>query len=183
MTSERPKSVPPSIDARALGLVVAMSRNRCIGREGGLPWRIPEDMKHFRAVTTGHAVIMGRKTHESIGKPLPDRRNIVISRQQGYTAAGCEVASSFSEALAMARDTDPMPMVIGGASIYEIALPQVTRMFMTELDMEVEGDTFFPPLVPGEWVPVSREPAETEGVTFCELDRVKPPGGSVPPTT
>ena len=174
-------SIPPRIDAKPLGLVVAMSRNRCIGREGGLPWHVPEDLKHFRGITTGHAVIMGRKTHASIGRPLKDRRNIVITRQKGLDVPGCDVAASFSEALTMARGTDEMPMVIGGASIYEIALPQVTRIFMTELDREVEGDTFFPPLVPGEWLQVAFEPAETEGVAFVELDRVKAAGGSIPP--
>ena len=174
-------SVPPRIDAKPLGLVVAMARNRCIGREGGLPWHIPEDLKHFREITTGHSVIMGRKTHVSIGKPLPDRRNIVITRQKGLEVSGCDVATSFGEALAMARETDEMPMVIGGASIYEIALPQVTRIYVTELEQEVDGDTFFPPLVPGEWLQVAFDPGETAGVAFVELDRVKPPGGSIPP--
>lgn len=174
-------TIPPRIDAKPLGLVVAMSRNRCIGREGGLPWHIPEDLRHFREVTTGHAIIMGRKTHQSIGKPLKDRRNIVITRQKGLDLPGCELAASFSEALTMARESDEMPMVIGGASIYEMALPQVTRMFVTELDMEVEGDTFFPPLVPGEWMQVAFDAGESEGVAFLELDRVKPAGGSIPP--
>jgi dihydrofolate reductase len=174
-------NVAPRIDAKPLGLIVAMARNRCIGHEGGLPWHVPEDLKHFREITTGHSVIMGRKTHVSIGKPLPDRRNIVITRQKGLELPGCDIAASFSEALTMARDTDETPIVIGGASIYEIALPQVTRIYVTELDREVEGDTFFPPLVPGEWMQVAFDPGETEGVAFVELDRVKPAGGSVPP--
>ncbi len=169
------------LDMPPLGLIVAMSRDRCIGKDGRLPWRIPEDLARVKQITTGHALVMGRMTFESIGRPLPNRRNIVVTRRRDYAPEGVDVAESFGHALAMARETDPMPIVFGGAAIYEIALPQVTRIWMTEIDRQVEGDTFFPPLVPGEWVQVSREPGETEGVTFVTLDRVCPPGGSIPP--
>lgn len=175
------ETVPTHVSLPPLGLIVAMSRNRCIGKDGTLPWRIPEDLQHFKAVTTGHAILMGRKTYESIGRPLPRRRSIVITRRSDYAPEGCEVASNFSDALATARDTDPMPIVIGGATIYEIALPRVTRIWLTELDLEVEGDTFFPPLVPGEWEEVERRPGESAGVTFITLDRLRLPGASIPP--
>lgn len=171
----------PRVDMPPLGLVVAMSRNRCIGKDGRLPWRIPEDLKRLKAITTGHAILMGRRTYESIGRPLPNRRNIVITRREGYAPEGVEVAEGFGHALTLARETDPMPIVFGGATIYEIALPQVTRIWMTALDREVDGDAFFPPLVPGEWVQVDRGPAATGGVTFVTLDRITPPGGSIPP--
>jgi dihydrofolate reductase len=157
---------------RPLELVVAMSRNRAIGKDGDLPWpRIPEDMKHFREITEGHAVIMGRKTYESMGKPLENRRNIIVSRTPDLVIEGCEVVASFSEAAQLARDTDGCPMVIGGAQIYEAALPRVTRIHLTEIDREVEGDTFFPPLVPGEWQESERRSGETPGITFVTLER------------
>lgn len=171
----------PLVDIPPLGMIVAMASNRCIGKDGGLPWHIPEDMKHFVRVTTGHAIIMGRRTHESIGKPLKNRRNIVISRQPDLRIDGCEVASSFGQALGMARETDPMPVVIGGATMYEMALPQTTRLWMTEILREVEGDSFFPPLVPGEWRETERLEGEADEVVFVTLERATPPGGSVPP--
>lgn len=171
----------PRVDMPPLGLIVAMSRDRCIGRDGQLPWRIPEDLKHVKRITTGHAILMGRRTYESIGRPLPNRRNIVITRQEGYAPEGVEIAGSFGDALALAREGDPMPIVFGGSAIYEIALPQVTRIWMTEVDGDVDGDAFFPPLVPGEWVQVDRVPAETEGVTFVTLDRILAPQGGVAP--
>jgi len=175
--------VTPLENMQPLGLIVAMSQNRCIGRDGGLPWQIPEDMKHFVNVTKGHAIIMGRKTHESIGKPLKNRRNIVVSRQGGLRIEGCEVAGSFGEALAMARKTDGMPIVIGGAAIYEVALPQVTRIWLTEVHLDVDGDAFFPPLVPGEWQEVDRREGDSPDVVFVTLERATGPGGSVPPTS
>lgn len=171
------ESMPP------LGLIVAMATNRCIGKDGTLPWRIPEDMKHFVRVTTGHAILMGRKTHESIGKPLKNRRNIVISRQPDLRIQGCEVAGSFAKALTMARETDDMPIVGGGATVYEAALPQVTRIWLTEVHREVDGDSFFPPLVPGEWKEIDRREGETSDVVFVTLDRITRPGGSVPPAS
>jgi len=157
-----------------LGLIVAMSSNRCIGRDGGLPWRIPEDLAHFRRTTTGHAIVMGRATHESIGRPLKRRRNIVVSRQPGLTIEGCEVAPSLDAALALARETDEEPIVIGGATIYEQALPRVTRIHLTEIDRHVDGDTFFPELDPSEWHEVERRPGAREGVSFVTLVRVDP---------
>ncbi len=153
-----------------LALVVAVARNGAIGRGGGLPWRVPEDLKRFKAVTMGHAVVMGRKTHESIGKPLPGRRNIVVTRRAGARFEGCEVAPTLEAALALARATDPLPMVIGGAQLYAEALPRATRLYLTELDRDVEADTFFPALDRREWREVERE-AGPVGVTFLVLER------------
>ena len=152
-----------------LALVVAMARNRGIGLEGRLPWRLPEDLKRFKALTMGHALIMGRKTHESIGRPLPGRRNIVVTRS-GASFAGCETAVSLEAAMRLARETDPMPMVIGGAELYAQALPYATHLYLTRVDRDVEADTYFPGLVEAEWEQVRQEPV-SEGVSFLELVR------------
>ena len=174
MTTGEPFTKTPSGSImRPLEIVVAISKNRCIGKDGALPWKIPEDMKRFRAITEGHAVIMGRKTYESIGKPLEKRRNIVISRAPGLSLEGCEVVGSFADAAQLARDTDGCPMVIGGAQVYEAALPRVTRIHLTEIDRDVDGDAFFPPFIPGEWKETGREAGETAGVSFVTLERVK----------
>lgn len=154
----------------SLALIVALAKNRGIGLRGALPWHVPEDLKRFKALTTGHAILMGRATHESIGRPLPGRKNLVITRSD-RAFPGCERAGSLDEALALCAD-DPMPFVIGGAQLYAEALPRVTHLFLTELDREVEADTFFPPLVAGQWREVRRAPGETAGVTFVDLERV-----------
>ncbi len=154
----------------SLALIVAMAKNRGIGLRGALPWHVPEDLKRFKALTMGHALLMGRATHQSIGRALPGRRNLVLTRSPAVFA-GCESASSLDEALARVAD-DPMPFVIGGAQLYAEALPRVTHLFLTELDREVEADTFFPPLVAGEWREVKRVPGETPGVAFVDLERI-----------
>jgi dihydrofolate reductase len=154
-----------------LGLVVAVARNGGIGRARALPWRLPEDLAHFKAVTMGHAVVMGRTTHESIGRPLPGRRNVVVSRTVA-ALPGCEVARSLEDALALARAEDPMPMVIGGATLYVEALPLATHLFLTEVDRDVEADTFFPAFDRGQWREVQRRAAQTPGVSFVELQRI-----------
>ena len=130
--------------ARApLCLVLAVAKNGVIGKDGQVPWRVPEDLKHFRRSTLGHAVIMGRKTWDEVGKPLPERRNIVISRNPNLRLEGAEVVTSLDEAIARARTTDEEPRVIGGAEIYRLALPLATRVLVTEIQLEPEGDTFF----------------------------------------
>jgi dihydrofolate reductase len=153
-----------------LALIVAMARpNRGIGWRNALPWHLPEDLKRFKALTTGHAIIMGRKTHESIGRPLPNRRNLVVTRTpRGF--AGCECVSSLDAALALVKD-DPLPFVIGGAQLYAEALPRATHLFLTEVDRVVEADVFFPALEAGAWREVKRAPAATPGVTFIDLER------------
>ncbi|MBK7396691.1 MAG: dihydrofolate reductase [Myxococcales bacterium] len=156
---------------KGLAIVVAVARNGVIGKDGGLPWRLPEDLKHFRAVTTGHTIVMGRKTWDSIGRPLPHRRNVVVSRDPGLVLAGAEVAPNLEAALALAWQTDDEPRVIGGATIYAAALPAATVLHLTEVDQEVEGDTFFPPFDRAAFDEVSRRAGETPGVTFLELRR------------
>lgn len=158
-----------SASGSGLALIAAVSLNGVIGRDGGLPWHIPEDLKHFRRNTVGHAIIMGRKTWESIGRPLPKRRNIVVTRQQGLRIEGCEVVHSLDEALSLARDGDEEPRVIGGASLYEEALPRATRLLLTEVQQQVEGDTFFPEWDEAAWSETSR--SEGDGVVFRDLTR------------
>jgi dihydrofolate reductase len=152
-----------------LVIVVAMAKNRVIGRGQSIPWDLPEDRKHFVSVTKGHAIIMGRATFDSIGKPLPKRRNIVVSRQAELVIPGVEVIGSLSAAIALARTEDDAPRVIGGGQLYAEALPITTRIYLTELDEAVEGDVFFPPLAEGEWV-VS-ETRRGAGATYSTLDR------------
>jgi dihydrofolate reductase len=152
-----------------LVLVAAMARNRTIGKDNAIPWHLPEDLKHFRAVTLGHAVIMGRATFDSMGKPLPKRRNIVVSRDCELRIEGAEVAASLGAALELARETDPEPRVIGGGQLYNEALPFATRIYLTELDAEHAGDTFFPALPAEQWREVERR--RGEGATYLTLER------------
>ncbi len=143
----------------SLTLIAAMSENHVIGREGGLPWRLPADMRHFKEVTTGHPVVMGRRTWESMKGPLPNRRNIVLSRRPGFTAEGAEVVTTLDAALARAEapaaeDGSPV-FVIGGGEIYELALPRADRLDLTIVHAIVTGDAFFPAWDPAEWRLVS----------------------------
>jgi dihydrofolate reductase len=149
-----------------------MGRDRAIGKAGALPWRVPEDLKRFKALTTGHAVIMGRKTFESIGRPLPNRRNLVVTRGGTHLPDGVEACSSLQEAIARARHTDPEPMVIGGEQIYREALPLATHLHLTAIDQQVEGcDAFFPAFDDASFVLASREDGTTEGVAFLLYER------------
>jgi dihydrofolate reductase len=154
---------------KPLALIVGVARNRGIGLRGALPWHVPEDLKRFKALTMGHAILMGRKTHQSIGRALPGRRNIVITRTV-TPFPGCELASSLEEALKLVEG-DALPFIIGGAQLYAEALPKVTHLFLTQLDRDVEADTFFPELVASQWREVKREPGTTPGVTFIDLER------------
>lgn len=154
---------------RPLALIVALSRNRGIGLGGALPWHLPEDLKRFKSLTKGHALIMGRKTHDSIGRALPGRRNIVITRGS-QVFPGCEAVPSLDAALALVED-DELPFVIGGAQLYAEALPRATHLFLTELGREVEADVFFPTLEPSEWLEVRRQQGTAPEVTFVDLIR------------
>jgi dihydrofolate reductase len=158
-----------------IALVAAMDRNRLIGDGARLPWRLPADMRRFRAITMGKPIIMGRRTHESIGAVLPGRRNIVLSRDADYRAPGCDVFPDLDTALAACDDGDE-PMIIGGAQIYALALPLADRMCLTLLDGSFDGDTWFPEYDEDEWCEVSREDhAAGEDVpcaySFIELER------------
>ena len=140
-----------------ISYVVAVSKNGVIGREGGLPWHISSDLKRFKEITMGKPVVMGRKTWESLPKkPLPGRRNIVITRQPGFAPAGAEVAATPEEALSLAGDV-PEVAVIGGGEIYRLFWPLVDRLYLTEVDLEVAGDTHFPAVSPADWREVGRE--------------------------
>ena len=138
-----------------ISIIVAASENNVIGREGELPWRLSDDLKHFKAVTMGKPFVMGRKSWESIGRPLPGRQNIVITRQAGFEAAGCDVVSSTAEAVTVAGDA-PEIMVIGGSEIYSLFLSQAQRVYLTRVHAEVEGDAVFPALG-AEWRLLSDE--------------------------
>ena len=145
-----------------LALIVAAAENGVIGRNNALPWRLPEDMRYFKRVTMGKPVIMGRKTFESIGQPLPGRTNIVITRNAAYRAAGVSVASTLAEALALAREVAARDgveemVVIGGAEIYRAALPLTERLYLTEVHARVEGDAVLPDIDWNAWREVSRE--------------------------
>jgi len=143
-----------------LALIVAVAENGVIGKDGDLPWRLPGDLKHFRRTTLGHAVIMGRATWESLPKPLAKRRNIVVTRNRDYVADGAEVVHSFEDAVTLARTTDPEPFVIGGASLYAAALPLATRLVISEVHREVDGDTWFPPFDRDAFTEASRVEGE-----------------------
>jgi dihydrofolate reductase len=157
---------------KPLCLVFAMSDARVIGKGNGLPWNIPEDLKHFKAVTVDHAVIMGRTTYDTVGKPLPKRRNIIVSRDATLRREGAEVTPTLDAALALAYETDPEPRVIGGAQIYALALPIATKLIVTFVHRDVEGDTLFPAIDWSEWREVWRRRAETDlDVEFAEFSR------------
>lgn len=125
-----------------ISIIVAMGKNRVIGKNGKLPWHIPEDLKHFKKVTFGHAVIMGRKTFESIGRPLPGRRNIIVTRNASFRPAGVTVAHSVDEALSVAGAENAF--IIGGAELYQQSLDRADRLYLTLVEGEFDGDTFFP---------------------------------------
>ena len=138
-----------------------MAENRVIGVNNTLPWRLPADLRYFRQLTTGHHVIMGRRNYESIGKPLPDRTNIVITRNPAYQAPGCEVKHSLVDALHGIQD-DPEVFVIGGAEIYRQAMADADRMYLTLVHADISGDTYFPEFDPQEWDEISRTQHEAD---------------------
>ena len=125
-----------------------MSKNRVIGNANTLIWHLPEDLRRFKQLTTGNTIVMGRKTYESIGKPLPNRRSIIITRDTNYKVDGCEVVNSLEEALELSNNNC---FIIGGGEIYRQALDKADRLYMTTIDKEFEGDTTFPSFINGEW--------------------------------
>ena len=159
-----------------VAFVVAVSRNGVIGRNGGLPWHISTDLKRFKAITMGKPLIMGRKTWESLPKkPLPGRPNVVITRQKNYRAEGASVVSDIPSALAAAGQVEEI-CVIGGGEIFDMFLAQTDRIYLTEVDLEVDGDTFFPPIDPAQWTETAREihprgPNDSAGFVLRVLDR------------
>ena len=142
-----------------ISIIVAASTNNVIGANGGLPWKISDDLKRFKALTMGKPIIMGRLTWESIGRPLPGRQNIVITRQAGFSADGCDVVASPAAALAIAGDASEV-MIIGGSQIYDLFLPKAGRLHMTRVQTEIDGDAFFPVISESDWELVSSEAHE-----------------------
>jgi dihydrofolate reductase len=153
-----------------LSLVAAVARDRVIGRDNAIPWRLPEDVARFKAVTTGHAVVMGRRTWDSIPdryRPLPGRRNVVVTRNRAWRATGAERAASLGDALELLAGEERV-YVIGGAEIYAAALPLADELLLTEIDLAVDGDTFFPAFDRDAFAEVSREEHVGEdGVRFA----------------
>jgi dihydrofolate reductase len=162
-------------DGPLVSLIVAAAANDVIGVDNRLPWHLPQDLRRFRAITLGKPIVMGRRTHESIGRPLPGRRNIVLSRRPGYAAEGCEAVAGLDAALALAGDAEEV-MVIGGAALYREALPLAGRIYLTRLHRAFVGDTRFPSLDNADWRAVQREdfPADGErelGYSYLTLER------------
>jgi len=158
-----------------ISLIVAMDRNGVIGAGGRLPWRLSADLKRFKAITMGKPIVMGRKTHESIGRPLPGRENIVITRDRNFRAPGCTVVHGVDAALDRCRDVEEV-MVMGGAELYRQLLPRADRMYLTEVNAAVVGDTRFPEWDRAAWRELSREnhPADAANqysYSFAILER------------
>jgi dihydrofolate reductase len=158
-----------------ISLIVAMAQNGVIGRGNALPWRLPEDLKRFKEYTLGKPILMGRKTFESIGRPLPGRANLVLTRDRRWQAEGVTVVHSVEEALQQARDCEEL-VAIGGAEIYRLLLPLAHRIYLTHVHADVPGDTFFPAFDPAQWDDVEYRchPADERHaypVTFVTLER------------
>lgn len=157
-----------------ISAVVAIAENNAIGKNNELLWRLPNDLKHFKQITSGHTVIMGRKTFDSVGKPLPNRRNIVITRQK-IDIPGCEVVGSVNEALALCAGEDEV-FIVGGAEIYKLAMPQTDRIYLTIVHRQFDADAFFPQINYEEWAETEREEHGTDEkhaipYTFITLQR------------
>jgi dihydrofolate reductase len=144
-----------------ISIIVAASTNNVIGTQGNLPWRLSDDLKRFKKITMGKPIIMGRLTHESIGRPLPGRQNIVITRQRDYVAEGCEVVESAAAALAVAGEVSEN-MIIGGSEIYTLFLPLANRIYLTRVLADVQGDAYFPALAADEWNMSDHEQREAD---------------------
>ncbi len=146
-----------------LSAIVAMAANRCIGRDNALPWRLPADLKRFKQLTLGHTLVMGRRTYESIGRPLPGRTTVVVTRQAGYAPEGVRVAHSVEQALALAEGSEVF--IAGGADLYQQTLGRVDRLYLTRIERDYAGDTFFPEVDLSRWRLITEEPhpgTETE---------------------
>lgn len=148
-----------------ISIIAAIAKNRVIGSKNKLPWHLPEDIKRFRTLTLGKPVIMGRKTYESIGKPLPDRKNIVLTRNKDYHISGCIVVHSLDEALNTAKGNNEV-MIIGGAEIYKMFLPLADKMYLTLIDAEFAGDSYFPRYNPSEWQEIEHIKKRTENISY-----------------
>jgi len=161
-----------------VSIVAALAETGVIGVGNRLPWHLPADLRHFRELTMGKPVLMGRRTHESIGRPLPGRLNLVLTRDASYDAPGCRVVGGFDEALAGCADA-PEVMVIGGAAVYARALPHATRLYLTRVQQPFAGDVYFPAYAEEEWSVRDRDPHPADSrnpwpYVFVTLERVGP---------
>lgn len=161
-----------------ISIIAAVSQNNVIGIKNSLPWKLPADMKHFREITLGKPVIMGDKTFESIGRPLPKRINVVLSFNKNYNAPGCIVVHSVQEAMDVAKQENKEIMIIGGASIYKQFLPLANKMYLTFIHADFEGDTYFPEYNKNEWKEINRidhqiDEKNSYPYSFVELEKIK----------
>jgi len=159
-----------------LSIIVALSENNVVGINNQLPWHLSADLKRVKALTMGHHLIMGRKTYESIGKPLPGRTNVIITRNKNYKAEGCVVVSSLSEALEKSKD-DSEAFIFGGGEIFREAISKVNKIYMTRIHTSINGDTHFPELVSSEWKEISRQDFKADekndyDYSFINLERI-----------
>lgn len=149
-----------------IALIAALDENGLIGANGGMPWHVPADLKHFKQTTLHKPILMGRRTHESIGRPLPRRRNLILTRDASYTADGCECVASLDEARAIAADGGAAQLaVIGGAQVYRLALPQAQRLYITRVHARFDGDTWFPDVDWSQWQQVSSHVHQADNAT------------------
>ncbi|MCB0396037.1 MAG: dihydrofolate reductase [Flavobacteriales bacterium] len=139
-----------------LSFIVAVAENNVIGQDNQLPWHLPADLKYFKKITTGHTIIMGRKTYESIGKPLPNRRSVIVTRQTGYEASGCTVVASIAEALDLCSDEQEV-FLIGGAELYSHAMDRADKLYITHIHHTIQGDRYFPEITKNTWKEIERE--------------------------
>ncbi|WP_280769416.1 dihydrofolate reductase [Salipaludibacillus daqingensis] len=139
-----------------ISMIAAFSEGRVIGKDGDMPWHLPADLQHFKKVTSGHPILMGRKTFESIGRPLPKRRNIVLTRDENFQASGVEVIHDVSEVTPLMNEKEEF-FVIGGATLYELLLPKAERLYITKIEHTFSGDTFFPIIDEKNWQVVSEQ--------------------------
>lgn len=157
-----------------ISIIVAIAHGGVIGKDNQLLWKIPEDMKWFRTITTGHPVIMGRKTFESIGKALPNRRNIIITRDVNYKKDGIEIANSLEEAINLCENSDEV-FIIGGGEIYKQAIPLVNKLYITHVHKEYDADTFFPEINASDWMETTRDDHESSDVSYSFVTYEKKP--------
>lgn len=160
-------------EGQRLSIIAAMARNRVIGIANRLPWRLPEDLQHFKRLTLGHHIIMGRKTYASIGRPLPGRSTVILTRDAEFRVPGCMTAHTLQQAIEACGD-DPEVFCVGGAEIYAQALPLADRLYLTEIQAEYAGDAYFPAIDPLQWQASSREhhvSADGLGYDFVIYDR------------
>ncbi|MGD8989864.1 MAG: dihydrofolate reductase [Desulfobacterales bacterium] len=159
-----------------ISLIAAMAQNRVIGRQGGIPWKIPGEQKIFKKITLGHAVIMGRKTYESLKRPLPERTNIIVTRQSGYVAQGCIVVHDLSQALISCPPGEDEAFIIGGGQLYQAAFEMSDRIYLTVIPRDIDGDTYFPKIPSTEFKVIESKTITAAGIEpydFYVYERIK----------